>query len=218
MGVSTRTVSRWLQLQHGPGTVRRRRKPSQLDPYLPYLRQRWSPGVRVVTLWHEIRDQGYRGSSRMVYRFVETLAQEAAHPPLDHPLETVSARQVTWWLLREPEALTPQDQDLLDLVLAADTTLADAYRVIAQFRQMVRNREGAMLDAWLTEARATAIKEFSQLADGLERDKSVVQAGLTLPYSTGPVEGHIHRLKLLKRQSYGRASVALLERQMMAVA
>lgn len=218
VGVSTRTVSRWLQLQRGPGTVRRRRKPSQLDPYLPYLRQRWNHGVSVLMLWHEIRDQGYRGSIKMVYRFVQTLKQEATYAPLEHPFEAVSAQQVTWWLLREPEALTPQDQDLLDLVLAADTLLADAYRAVAHFRQLLRNREGALLDAWLAEARATAIKELQHFADGLERDKDEVQAGLTLPYSTGPVEGHIHRLKLLKRQSYGRASVALLERQMMAVA
>lgn len=96
--------------------------------------------------------------------------------------------------------------------------LADVYRVIVHFRQMLRNREGAQLDAWLAEARATMIKELQHFADGLERDKDEVQAGLTLPYSTGPVEGHIHRLKLLKRQSYGRASGALLERQLKAVA
>jgi transposase len=52
-------------------------------------------------------------------------------------------------------------------------------------------------------------------AQGLVKDYEAVKAGLTLPWSNGPTEGHIHKLKLLKRQMYGRASFLLLRQRVL---
>nr|WP_236065091.1 transposase [Reticulibacter mediterranei] len=84
------------------------------------------------------------------------------------------------------------------------------------FLAMIRTLQGNKLEPWLERVQATGVKELQQFAHGLERDKAAVVAGLTLPYSTSPVAGHINRLKLLKRQSYGRAGLAHLSRRLLA--
>ena len=81
---------------------------------------------------------------------------------------------------------------------------------------MIRTREVAALDAWLIDAQASALAPFVSLANGLQQDRAAVEAALTTPWSNGPVEGHVHRLKLIKRQGYGRASVRLLRRRVLA--
>ncbi len=71
------------------------------------------------------------------------------------------------------------------------------------------------LDAWLAEARACGVSAVETFAAGLEQDGAAVRAALTLPWSNGQAEGQINRLKLLKRQSYGRASFDLLRRRVL---
>ena len=75
----------------------------------------------------------------------------------------------------------------------------------------MRHHSGEGLDAWLKDVRASTVREFLTFARSVERDKAAILAGLTLPSSTGPVEGHINRLKLLKRQAYGRAGLSYLQ-------
>jgi transposase len=77
-----------------------------------------------------------------------------------------------------------------------------------EFAQLVRERNGAGLGAWLN--RVDAIPSLRTFAAGLRRDEAAVRAGLTLPWSNGPVEGAVNRLKLLKRSGYGRAKFDLL--------
>jgi transposase len=82
------------------------------------------------------------------------------------------------------------------------------------FLALMRERRGDALEAWIAEAMASSMGALPRFAQGLQEDLAAVTAGLTLPWSNGPVEGHIHRLKLLKRQCYGRAGVALLRQRM----
>jgi transposase len=83
--------------------------------------------------------------------------------------------------------------------------------------QMIREQSGHHLDAWLGEAEASNLPEFQSFAKGIHQDKAAVQAGLTLPWSTGPLEGHVNRLKLLKRSMYGRAKLPLLRARVLHV-
>ena len=79
----------------------------------------------------------------------------------------------------------------------------------------MRERRGTALEAWRTTATASGIAALARFAQGLQADLVAVTAGLTLPWSNGPVEGHINRLKLLKRQGYGRADVGLLRQRVL---
>ncbi len=90
--------------------------------------------------------------------------------------------------------------------------LGDAVRseleTAEQFAALIRERNGAGLDGWLV--RAEAVPTLRAFASGLRRDEVAVRAGITLPWSNGPVEGAVNRLKLLKRAGYGRARFDLL--------
>ena len=77
----------------------------------------------------------------------------------------------------------------------------------------MRERRGDALEAWITEAAASGLEVLARFAQGLRDDLAAVKAGLTLPWSNGPVEGHVNRLKMLKRHMCGRAHLDLLSRR-----
>ena len=105
-----------------------------------------------------------------------------------------------------PEAKRAQDAQLyVDQLTQADPAIAQAYTLSQAFLALVRERRGDALAAWITEASASGIAALARFAQGLQEDLAAITAGLTLPWSNGPVEGHVNRLKLLKRQGYGRA-------------
>jgi transposase len=82
----------------------------------------------------------------------------------------------------------------------------------------VRQRQPGRFDGWLVQAADSAISALQRFAKGLRDDYEAVKVGMTLPWSNGPVEGHINRLKMLKRQMYGRAGIDLLSRRFLLAA
>jgi transposase len=117
-----------------------------------------------------------------------------------------------------PEKLDQTQQQELALIKQASPCAEVAYRLAQAFMQMIRERSGHQLDAWLSSAEASRLPEFTSFAKGLQHDKAAVLAGLTLPWSQGPLEGHVNRLKLLKRSMYGRAKLPLLRARVLHVA
>jgi len=93
-----------------------------------------------------------------------------------------------------------------------------AYRLAQQFLAMVRDRTATALDHWLETCATSGISDLVTFAAGLQREYAAVRAALELPYSTGPVEGHVNRIKLLKRQAYGRAKFDLLRQRVLYAA
>jgi transposase len=81
------------------------------------------------------------------------------------------------------------------------------------FTQLVRRRRPAQFDAWLARALTSSVKPLQRFATGLGEDYVAIKAAITLPWSNGPVEGQINRLKMLKRQMFGRARLDLLSRR-----
>lgn len=106
-----------------------------------------------------------------------------------------------------PENLEAAVTGVPDLVQARELSLA--------FLSMLRDKSGVRLDEWLASVDRAGVRELKDFAAGLRRDVDAVRAGLTLSWSQGPVEGHIHRLKLLKRQMYGRCSFETLRRRVL---
>jgi transposase len=220
LGAGQRTIRRWLAQEHGAYAGPRKPRRSPLDWSTQYLRQRWEAGEHNGTLlWEELKAQGYTGSSRSVYR---RLALWRKHPPKQttpaspgsippSPFEDVTPGQIIGWMLARPEKLSPKAQEQLDQITQMDEILAQARELTNGFLDLIRHHSGEGLDSWLKAVRTSGIREFLTFARSVERDKLAVLAGLTLPYSTGPVEGHINRLKLIKRQAYGRASLSYLQ-------
>jgi transposase len=175
-----------------------------------------------MQLWREMRAQGYAHSARTVSRFLTQLrraseagwAPETQTSPYTRP-QGPSPRAVSFtWVC--PEAKRAQDAQMsVDQLTKADPAIAQAYTLSQALLALVRERRGDALAAWMTEATTSGIEALARFAQGLQEDLAAIKAGLTLPWSHGPVEGHITRLKLLKRQGYGRAGVGLLRQRVM---
>jgi transposase len=227
LGVEQRTIQRWLAEGHGPYAGPRKPRRSPHDWSTRYLRERWEAGERNGTLlWEELKVRGYTGSMRSVYR---RLAKWREHPrergwsaspesvPRS-PLEDVTPGKVVGWMLARPGELRPEAEAQLDRITQMDDTLAQARELTHGFLDLIRHHSGEGLDTWLKDARASIVRQFYTFVRSIERDKPAILAGLTLPYSTGPVEGHINRLKLIKRQAYGRAGLSYLQHRFLPAA
>jgi transposase len=218
IGVSLNTVRRWL-ISGCPETTRGPYV-SRLDPYLPYLFQRWAQGCHnIAQLFRELEAQGYRGTyasvrDNIVRRLQFDGRKTPAHassktPPLSTP------RQATFLFLRRPEKLRVEEQETLVNLCQIDPEVDLAYDLVQQFAQMLRNRTGELLDAWLAQVERSELAELQSFAAGVEKDKDAVRAGLTWWINNGMVEGHVTKLKLIKRQGYGRAGFPLLRKRVL---
>ena len=135
-------------------------------------------------------------------------------PPVTDPsVPCCTPRQATWLVLRQPDHLTAEEQALLDRLRQAHPAFAQAIALAQGFAQLLRARQPERLDTWLQQAATSSLAALQRFAKSFQRDYAAVKAGVTLPWSTSPVEGHINRLKMLKRHMFGRARLDLLSRR-----
>ena len=126
------------------------------------------------------------------------------------PCQPLTPRRATWLVLRREAQRTEAEAQQLAQLRAQQAEVAEAIALAQGFAQFVRQRQPAQLDPWLKRATTSTLEAVQRFAKGLYEDYHAVKAGLTLPWSNGPVEGHINRLKMLKRQMFGRARLDLL--------
>jgi transposase len=176
-----------------------------------------------TVLWREIRAQGFAHSVSNVQRFVAEL-RRAGPPATGRPRTALTKphgpppRLVAAIVLRRPEQRTEEQRAYLKLLRAEDAIIAAAVDVAEDFLVMLRRREGERLAAWLDAAVASGSDELKRFAGRLRADQDAVHAGLTLRHSNGQTEGHVTKLKLVKRQGYGRAKVDLLRKRLLRAA
>jgi transposase len=164
----------------------------------------------------EIKEQGYTGSERTVYRYLEILKQAEVKPSANlHRLHKFAATTAVWLFVRDPKTLDEIEQEDLAAFCQVSTTLKRAYDLIQEFLKMVHKKEGEHLDAWLEKITQSGIAELQSFAHGVCLDKEAVRAGLTWPFNNGMVEGHVTKLKLIKRTMYGRAGFPLLRQRVL---
>jgi transposase len=220
VGLSRRTIERWIKAGEFPEAKRRRKRPSVFDPYAEYVLSRWEQGcTNGLQLWQEIQAQGYQGSAQTIYRFLRGLRKKRRviwKPEVPHALlQDFSAHEAVWLFARAPDSLEEKEQETLTAICQASETARTTYQLVQEFRQLLHQREGEKLDAWLAKSVASQIRELQSFVQGIERDKAAVVAGLTLSQNNGLVEGKVNKLKLIKRMGYGRAGFALLRQRVL---
>jgi len=219
IGVHLRTVQRWLAAGAFP-EQKRSRYVSRLDPYLPYIFRRWEEGCHnMARLFEELVAQGYQGSyasvrDNIVRRLQFDGRKTPAGPSPKAPVLATS-RQAAFLFLRCPEKLRGGEQETLVKLRQISPEVDQAYELVQQFAAMLRSRRGDHLDAWLTQVESSKIPELLSFASGIEKDKDAVRNGLTWWINNGVVEGHVTKLKLIKRQGYGRAGFPLLRKRVL---
>ncbi len=205
-------------------------RPHLLAPFEPYLRHRWAQGCRNArALFDEVQARGYRGSYAHLrhaltgWRDAPARQGRAAWvptppPPALPPLRPVSPRQARWLVLRPTEDLDANERAFLAHLLAAHPDIRTLQELAQAFCALVRGRDADALEPWLQAAEASGCTDLRGFAAGVRRDRTAVDAGLTLEWSQGQTEGKVNKVKTTKRAMYGRATFDLLRRRVLHAA
>ena len=218
VGMGASTVQSWLAAGTFPER-KPRQQASQLDRYLPYIVQRWAEGCHTIAcLFRELVEQGYKGSYESVRDTLLRLLPQGRKKPPDTSSKTSAlptSRQAAFLFLRRSEELTLEEQTQLATLRQIHPQAELAYDLVQQFTQMLRTRTGEYLDAWLAQVERSELPELQSFAAGVEKDKDAVRTGLTCWINNGVVEGHVTKLKLIKRTMYGKAGFSLLRQRVL---
>ena len=152
VGLSERTVYRWLGQATAPSRRHHTRSSSVIDPYQSYVLKHWQEGCRKGSvLCRELKAQSYHGSERAVYRYLTFLQEQTFSeelPPARVPI--LSSKKTTWLLSPEASKLVKEEQKALTTLRQTSPTADRIYPLLQGFGHMVRQRQGERLDAWLT--------------------------------------------------------------------
>jgi transposase len=221
LGINRETVGRYIRAGQFPERAPRKYA-SKTDPFIDYLRKRWQEGCRnAAQLTKELKAQGFCGSYLSVRRRVahwrRTPSGEppgrSSAPPVVHP---PSARRLAGLLLKDSCDIDERDRSFVEALCRRCPEVAAAAGLARGFTMMVRQLQGDLLDTWIQRAWSQAIpRELKRFATGLKSDYEAVKAALTTHWSNAQLEGQVNRLKLIKRQMYGRAKLDLLRQRVL---
>jgi transposase len=188
---------------------------STLDAHLPFLDAQWNGGCRNgAELWRRLRVQGFQGSLRVVGEW--TTRRRRAEKATDRQLQKVpSARTISRLMTTARDNLSKADTVTIAAIEERVPTLVEARKLVERFQAMVRHKLIADLDPWIVDAGGSLVASFAR---GINKDKEAVQCAISEPWSNGQTEGQITKLKLVKRQMYGRAKVDLLQARLIGAA
>ena len=237
MGLARGTVRKFARAESFPERAARAPAPSILDPYLAHLEARLAAGCEnAMRLWRELRDLGFSGTQKQVHRWLSLRrtvpARSTPHCRRDPQIPASrpggrqagpalpSPRQLAWLLVQPPHVLAAADQATVARV-KQDPEVSAVVTLVGRFVDLIRGSSvgrkarapRATFRKWLAEATTSKVSAIATFAAGLKQDGAAVRAALTMPWSSGQAEGQITKLKLLKRQTYGRASFNLLRRR-----
>ena len=217
-GVSVKRVIRYLRADRCPDWNPGRRRPTQLDRFAATVDAWITQGGRnAAELYRELFEQGCRASYDAVRRFVKRRLGSTGRPGprvgrLTPPAAPAppSARQLSFAFIRQEEDRTGEQRRQVERMQAGDAALQEGLKLAAAFAALVRKTDRGTLGDWLALTEGSGCAELRSFAASLRQDEAAVAAALTEDWSNGPVEGHVNKLKLLKRSMYGRASLKLL--------
>lgn len=188
-----------------------------LQPFVMDLQDRWQAGCQnIAQLYRDLVALGYAGSRSLLYTALQAWRpsrEEREQRRNEQQRRRVSVRSLC---IRLPEHLDASERAALVQLLEQTPDLAAGHALVQRLRTVLKACDLVGLDPWLADARASGLRSFISLAAGIEADRAAVEQAITQPWSTGPVEGTIHKLKLIKRRGYGRAAFSLLRRRVLA--
>lgn len=216
VGVSRPTVMKYLELSPEAVILNRKPKKSLIGPYVSYLHQRWQEGCRKQNqLYQEICDLGYRGTESNVRKYIRSRirTEQSENRNEQRP---PSARTLAFYITYPYENQSKRVKKIIDQIKEAHPDVTTCIDLARKFAAMVRQRLPHKLDGWLKSAEECGVSAFVKFAKSLKRDKAAVYAALDNEWSNGPTEGFVNKLKMIKRQMYGRANLDLLKIRLLA--
>jgi transposase len=213
-GLSRGTVRTFARAERPEDLYRGRRQGqgSELDQHREFLHERWNAGItNAAELMILLRQRGFQGQGSNLRAYLQSW-RTGLPVPARGP-QPLSVRELTRWLCTRPEDLTTDETSRLTLILDACPPIAALASHVRSFAVVLTHRTGDRdLNPWIAAVTDDDHPELTSFARGLLADYDAVRAGLTLPYSSGAVEGQNCRIKMIKRKLYGRANLDLLRK------
>jgi transposase len=174
------------------------------------------PGIEMLQLWKEVVAMGYKRSRSNFYHHLKNYVSPCERK-IRPPLNDVSwlPAKVCIQLYKRDEQLSVKDKALLNSLKEKSINIRCASELTKEFRQLIDAKSAAGLSSWIEKVNNSGMQELKGFANGLLNDYEAVKNAITLPWSNGPVEGHINKLKTIKRQMYGRAGFNLLRKKIL---
>ena len=218
LNMDRRTIGDYFAAETCPMKQAGWQSTSKASPYIPFLVQRWQEGCQNIhKLYDEVVAQGFAGNYMSVYRAMKKLLKDGmivkAVAPVSIPIPNLSVTTATWLLVHPDDRLDDDQRRLRDTLCQISQDIKLAYSLVQSFCTLLRERQGDQLDSWLEKAERCGLDVFRNFAAGLRKDYAAVKAALTHKWSQGQVEGQVNRLKLIKREMYGRANFDLLRKK-----
>jgi transposase len=213
LGLAMNTVKRYARAAT-PERIQRvpKYRACMVDPYRDHLRARreQEPGVGATALLGEIRALGYTGSQNLLVRYLNQGRHLDDHPHL-------SPRRAARLLLTRPENLTERQRERVEALAAACPEMAALATAARSFATLLAPRKNnpPRLATWTTATHEVDLPHVHSFARGINQDIDAVTAAITLAHHNGRTEGVNTKTKLLKRQMYGRAGLALLRHRIL---
>ncbi|BAY59510.1 transposase IS204/IS1001/IS1096/IS1165 family protein (plasmid) [Leptolyngbya boryana NIES-2135] len=233
VGLGVRTVQRDLRKPQFADPQRRSDYGDSLAvPYRAFITEYLQKHKQTYGLFSVLKRQGYKGSRRTLSRYVHRLREAGSLTSQSHrprspapkrktestvPATPLSANRATWLVMCVPKKRTREQKQLIKRLKTHSPVLKTVIELSEAFCKLIRHRQSEQFETWLKEVEVSDLIPFQKFAQGLQQDYEAVKAAMTLPISNGPVEGQINRLKLLKRQMYGRAGIKLLEQRFLLI-
>ena len=192
-----------------------RSRASSLEPWLPRLEEMWETGCRnAAELWRQLRDEGFGGCLRIVTEWA-TRRRRSEQPDGGAAGRVPPARTIARAMLAGRDRLARAEAVTVSAVEAAVPALAAARDLVDRFHRMLRARTPDALPGWITQAADSMLASFGR---GIVEDQAAVRAALAELWSNGVTEGSVTKLKLVRRQMYGRGKLDLLRARLVAPA
>ncbi len=221
-GLARQTVRKYFHLDQLPKKHQAAGSGSKAAPFMEFIRQRWeqnNPSVK--QLFEELQAQGFTGGyaslNRAIHSQMGIRNLKKSRTPTRIPIQ-YSPKQTAWAIYKPDEELKSWQKALCQTLWEISPLAKKARKLAHAFREMISNKQPDYLDEWLVQAESSQIVEFVRFAASLRSDYKAMKAALSFCWSNGQVEGQVNRLKLIKRQMYGRASFMLLRRRVLGPA
>ena len=220
LSISNQTVSKFILAGSFPERALKARGPTPLDAHRNYIEQRIAQGCHSpLLIWRELRQRGYTGSrSSVQHCVVRLLFPQGKAALVQAAVRTIpcpSARRAFGWMvgwskLAVNEPRSADHERFVQALCEIEPVVTEVRSLSRQFLGIMHRRRPKEFDRWLQRLSRCEAPEMRSFARSLRADLPAVRAAFTLPWSNGQTEGHVNRLKFLKRQMYGRASIDLL--------
>lgn len=212
LGVSKNTVRYDLRADAPPQVRRNAPRRSPLDTFRAKLERRFLEGCRnAKALWRELRAQGYNGSYQPVRRW---LCERRQFPNDALTKLRVSPRFLSSLLVRDKAHLGTREKAAVKLMVKVPQ-LGQLVALTARFKSALLQQQPDQMATWSTDVEASDFTSLKNFAAGLRKEWDALMAACSSPFSNGPTEGAVNRLKLIKRQMYGRGSFSLLRKRVL---